>query len=122
MAKTKTKIEKQLRKKNDPELVETIILSKKSPAWMKVSEILSGSRRQAVSLNLGEINESSKDGETVIVPGKVLSEGDVDKKIKIVAKGFSDKAKEKLSKANVETALIIEELKKNPQGEGIRIL
>ncbi|MBU2616689.1 MAG: 50S ribosomal protein L18e [Nanoarchaeota archaeon] len=122
MTKTKTKIEKQLRKKNDSELTEIIILSKKFPAWIRVAEVLSGPRRQTPSVNLSEINDGAKDGEVVVIPGKVLSGGEIDKKIKIVAKKFSEKAREKLLKGNVEISMIVEEIKKNPEGKGIRIL
>ena len=120
--KTKTKIDKQIQKKSSKELVETIIAAKKKDKWLKVARILSGPRRKAVSLNLEEINENSKDGETIIVPGKVLSQGEMNKKIKIVALSFSEKAKEKLLKSKIPSLSIIEEIKKNPDIKRGRIL
>jgi large subunit ribosomal protein L18e len=120
--KTKTKIDKQIQKKSNKELVETIIAAKKKDKWLKVARILSGPRRKAISLNLEEINENSKDGETIIVPGKVLSQGEMDKKIKIVALSFSEKAKEKLLKSKIPSLSIIEEIKKNPDIKRGRIL
>ncbi|MBA7674633.1 hypothetical protein ES703_82853 [subsurface metagenome] len=120
--KTKTKIDKQIQKKSNKELVETIIAAKKKDKWLKVARILSGPRRKAVSLNLGEINENSKDGETIIVPGKVLSQGEISKKVKIVALSFSEKAKEKLLKSKIPSSNIIEEIKKNPDMKKCRIL
>ncbi len=120
--KTKTKIGKQIQKKSNKELVETIIAAKKKAKWLKVAGILSGPRRKAVSLNLREINENSKEGETVIVPGKVLSQGEISKKVKIVALGFSEKAKEKLLKSKMAHLSIIEEIKKNPDIKKCRIL
>ena len=120
--KTKTKIDKQLRKKFNKELIQTIIAAKKKDKWLEVAGILSGPRRKAMSLNLEEINENSKDGETIIVPGKVLSQGEVSKKIKIVARNFSEKAKEKLLKSKTPFSSIIEEIKKNPDIKGGRIL
>ena len=120
--KTKTKIDKQIQKKSSKELIETIIAAKKKDKWLKVAGILSGPRRKTVSLNLGKINENSKDGETIIVPGKVLSQGEISKKVKIVALGFSEKAKEKLLKSNIHSSSIIEEIKKNPDIKKCRIL
>ena len=120
--KTKTKIDKQIQKKSNKELVETIIAAKKKDKWLKVARILSGPRRKAVCLNLGEINENSKDGETIIVPGKVLSQGEISKKVKIVALSFSEKAKEKLLKSKIPSSNIIEEIKKNPDMKKCRIL
>jgi large subunit ribosomal protein L18e len=120
--KTKTKIDKQIQKKSNKELVETIIAAKKKDEWLKVARILSGPRRKAVSLNLEEINENSKDGEIIIIPGKVLSQGEISKKIKIVALGFSKKAEEKLLKSKIPSLSIIEEIKKNPHIKRCRIL
>ncbi len=120
--KTKTKIDKQIQKKSNKELVATIIAAKKKDKWLKVARILSGPRRKAVSLNLEEINENSKDGEIIIIPGKVLSQGEISKKIKIVALSFSEKAKEKLLKSKTLSLSIIEEIKKNPDIKRGRIL
>lgn len=120
--KTKTKINKQLQKKLNKELIETIIAAKKKDKWLEVAGILSGPRRKAASLNLDEINENSKDGETIVIPGKVLSQGEINKKIKIVARGFSEKAKEKLLKSKTAHSNITEEIKKNPEAKNIRIL
>mgnify|MGYP001583627095 CR=1 FL=1 len=120
--KTKTKIEKQLRKKSNNELVETIIAAKKNEKWMDVARILSMPRRDSTEMNLGEIDRNSKDGEIIVIPGKVLSQGEINKKIRIVAFGFSEKAREKLLKSKIQTSSILEEIKKNPEGKGIRII
>lgn len=120
--KSKTKIERQLEKKTNSELVDTIIKCKKNPAWIEVAAILSGPRRKNVNLNLNQIEANSKIGETIIVPGKVLSLGEINKKMKIVAMGFSEKAIEKLKKANCEIAYISEEIDKNKQAKGVKIL
>jgi len=120
--KTKTKIGKQLERKSNRELVKTILAAKKKDKWIKVARILSGPRRKAVSLNLEEINENSKNGETVVVPGKVLSQGEISKKVKIVAQSFSEKAKEKLLKSKIAHSDITEEIKKNPDMKKCRVL
>ncbi len=120
--KSKTKITKQLKKKNNPNLVETIFVAKKNESWKKVAEILTSPRRKKVAMNLEKINEFGKDGETVVVPGKVLSQGSVEKKIKIVASEISDMAKEKLSKSKIEFSYIKDEIKKNPDMKNMRIL
>jgi large subunit ribosomal protein L18e len=120
--KTKTKIGKQLGRKSNKELVETVLAAEKKDKWLKVARILSGPRRKAISLNLEEINEISKSGETVVIPGKVLSGGEISKKIKIVAQSFSEKAKEKLLKSKITHSDIIEEIKKNPGMKKCRVL
>jgi len=117
--KSKTKISKQTKRKTNPELVETI---KKAKSWREVAAILSGPRRNFVNLNLGEIDNQAKDGEIIVVPGKVLSQGEITKKTKIIALNFSEKAKEKLEKAKILFSGISEEIKKNPDGENIKVL
>ena len=120
--KTLTKIKKQVQKKTNEELVETILAAAKNEKWFDVARFISGPRKKRVSLNLDEIDQISKDGETVLIPGKVLSQGEVRKKIKIIALGFSENAMEKLSKEKKEFATISEEIKKNPDAKGMRII
>ncbi len=120
--KNKTLIEKQLVRKTNSELVETIILAKKKAKWLEVAGILSSPRANMINMNLDELDKQVKDGETVIVPGKILSQGDLTKKIKIIALAFSGKAKEKILKAKGETSFILEEIKKNPDAKGLRLL
>ena len=122
MVKTKTKVEKQLKKKSNNELVETIIAAKKNEKWIDVARILSMPRRNSTEMNLDEIDKNSKEGEIIVIPGKVLSQGELNKKIRIVAFGFSEKAREKILKSKISISTIINEIKKNPDGKGIRIL
>jgi large subunit ribosomal protein L18e len=120
--KSKAKIEKQLKKKKNPELVKTIIEAKKKKKWAEIAEILSSPRINKICINLDKINEKVKEGEVIVIPGKVLSEGEISKKIKIVAFNFSEKAKEKILKNKGETLTILEEIKKNPEAKNIKIL
>ena len=123
MTKSKTLIEKQLQRKTNSVLVETIIQTKKKEAWNEVSELLSRPRRKRINLNLTELNGiEASDKDILIVPGKVLSEGNVDKKMKIVALGFSERAKEKLLKSGCKLSSILEEIKLNPTGKDIKVL
>jgi len=120
--KSKTLIEKQLKRKTNTELVKTIIATKKNKNWLKIAEILSGPRKNRKNINLEKLNEESADGKTIVIPGKVLSQGGIRKKMKVAALGFSEKAKEKLLKAKCDISDILEEIKKNPEAKGIKIL
>ncbi len=66
--------------------------------WGKVAKILSVSKRKRITVNLYKLNKFTKEGDNVIVPGKVLSIGRIDHKINITAIDFSDKAKSELIK------------------------
>ncbi len=119
---SKAKIEKKLERKTNPELVETIILAKKNSPWIKVANKISGPARKKMIFNLDEIDSQIKEGETAVIPGKVLSLGEIRKKVKISALDFSEKAKEKLKKAGVGINTILEEIKKNPDAKNVKIL
>ncbi|MEX2017432.1 MAG: 50S ribosomal protein L18e [Candidatus Pacearchaeota archaeon] len=120
--KSKTKIGKQIEKKTSSELVETIVASKKNDSWNAIASVLSGPRKNRMSINLDEISRISKAGETIAVPGKVLSQGELDKKIKLIALAFSESARKKIIDAKGEMETLINEIKKNPSAKGVRIL
>jgi len=113
---SKTKIDKRMKKKTDSELVETILLAKKSNP--ELATLLAMPTRKRVTLNLDEIGKKIKEEKTAIVPGKVLGKGQVDKKIKIIALNFSAGAIEKLKKGKIEISTINRELKHNKKVEG----
>ena len=120
MIKSKTKIESQLRKKTNPVLVETVVLAKKNPAWIEVAGLLTtpGSNRKDFNLSAIERTE----GEVIVVCGKVLSQGEITKKKKVIALGFSENAKNKLKNAGCEIASITEEIKNNKDAKGVVVL
>ena len=120
--KSKTLIEKHLQKKTNSELVETIILAKKNPEWQRVAGILSGPRRKRLDLNIKDLDTRAVEGKTLIVPGKILSLGEIHKKFKIAALSFSKKAHEKLLNAKCDASTILEEIKKNPKAKDIEVL
>ncbi|HLC85710.1 MAG TPA: 50S ribosomal protein L18e [Candidatus Nanoarchaeia archaeon] len=89
--------------------------------WKRIATDLSKPTRKRREVNLGKINKYTREGETAIVPGKVLSEGEFTKKITVAAYKFSEKAKEKISQAG--KAISIKELMKdNPKGKKVRII
>ncbi len=117
-----TKLKIRIRRKTNSELASTIKLASKQEGWSKISQILSGATRKYSSLNLFQIDKESKTGDTIVIPGKVLSKGDLTKRIKICALAISEQAKEKLKNSKSEFIHILEEIKKNPKAEGIKIL
>lgn len=120
--KTKAKINSQIKRKTNPQLVETIIAAQKNEGWKRVAELLSGPRNKRINVNLNDLEAISEEGETVVVPGKVLSQGEPNKKIKIASLTFSKGAKEKLLKSKITHSTILEEIKKNPEGKKIKII
>jgi large subunit ribosomal protein L18e len=120
--KSKNLIEKQIKVKNNSTLVETIRLAKNHKGWFRVAEIMSRPRRDSFEINLSELDKLAKEGETIVVPGKILSAGELNKKLKLVAVNFSEKSKEKILKSKSEIIFMNDEIKKNPDAKGVRIL
>tara|TARA_Y100000310_G_C20299247_1_gene630967 strand:+ start:28 stop:387 length:360 start_codon:yes stop_codon:yes gene_type:complete len=97
-------------------------VSLKSNFWKRIAKDLSKPTRQRRVVNLYKINKYAKEGETIIVPGKVLSIGELDKKVNIAAYQFSTQAKIKIENKQGSVITIKELLEKNPQGKKVRIL
>ena len=116
---SKTQITKRTLKKRNPEIVETIDIAKKNECF-ELAKILSGPKRLYKKVNLSELNDIK--GEKVLVAGKVLGQGDVSKKMSVIALSFSEQAREKLKKAGCNVKLIKDELKDNPKLNGVEIL
>ena len=57
--------------------------------WKAVAKDLSKPTRSKRVVNLFKINKLAKDNETIIVPGKVLGNGELNRKIVISAFNFS---------------------------------
>jgi len=94
----------------------------KSPFWKRVYELLSRPTRKRVVVNLSKINRYAKEGEIVVVPGKVLGSGDLEKKVMIAAFAFSYSALEKIQQSGSEALHISELVKRNPEGKGLKII
>ncbi|MBI2630481.1 50S ribosomal protein L18e [Candidatus Pacearchaeota archaeon] len=120
--KSKTKIDEQMKRKTNPELVSTIMKAKKNEKWVKIAGIISGSARNRIGVNLDKIDKNTKEGDTVVIPGKVLSNGEISKKIRVVAFKFSSEAEKKLKNKKCEMVSIEKEIEINPKAEGIKII
>lgn len=89
--------------------------------WKRLARDLGKPTRKRRIVNLYKINKYAKENETVVVPGKVLSVGELDHNVTVAAFSFSGSAMEKINK--VGKAISISELmKESPKGKKIRIL
>jgi len=119
---SKTKIKVHVRMKTNPELVETIRLASKSKPWMSIAKSLAASTRKQSSVNLHDIDKKTTAGDTVVILGKVLGVGELTKKVRICSLAMSQSAKNKLKSTKSESVTILEEIKKNPKAEGLKII
>ncbi|MBI1969901.1 50S ribosomal protein L18e [Candidatus Woesearchaeota archaeon] len=90
--------------------------------WRRIASDLEKPTRQRRIVNLWKIEKYARDGEIVLVPGKVLGTGEVQRKLQVAAYNFSESAKEKILKANGQCLSIPELLQKNPKGQKVRII
>ena len=94
---------------------------KKINLWLRVAEDLSRPTRIRRSVNLYKIDKFTNEGEIALIPGKVLSVGDLTKKLTVAAYQFSGKAEEKINK--IGKAVKLQDLmKSNPDGKKVRII
>ena len=95
----------------NPLLKRTIIAfeRKKTPFHRRIAELLSKPTRKRVEVNVWKLNKLCKDGEHVVVPGVVLGDGKLRKKLVVYAWRFSEGARKKIIEAGGE-ARRIEEL------------
>lgn len=90
--------------------------------WRDVATRLEKPGRNYAQVNLSKINRYAKDGETVLVAGKVLGSGSLEKAITVAAYNFSATAMEKITDLGGKCLTIEQILQENPKGSGIRIL
>lgn len=90
--------------------------------WEDLADRLSRSNRSRSEVNISRLNRNSEEGETVIVPGKVLGSGTLEKSISVAAFNFSNKAKKRIRASGGEVLSIEELLDKNPEGENVKII
>lgn len=90
--------------------------------WRRIADDLSKPSKQRRTINLSRINRYTKPNETVIVPGKVLSSGNLDHSLTIAAWQFSQQAKQKIEKANSKAISIRDIMKENIKGKRVRVL
>jgi large subunit ribosomal protein L18e len=95
---------------------------KKSNFWKRIAEEALRPRRRKRVVNISKINRLTKPKDKVIVPGKVLGDGEINHSITLSAFEFSRKAIEKILSANGKILNIEEMIKKNPTGKGVKII
>jgi len=102
-------------------LVTDLKKAKQAKLWPRIAKELERSTKNLTQINISKIQKNIRDDEIALVPGKVLSLGNMEKKLTIAAYNFSEAALEKINK-NGKAILIEELLKQNPKGNKVRII
>ncbi|NLA38832.1 MAG: 50S ribosomal protein L18e [Methanomicrobiales archaeon] len=114
--------------KTNPRLAALIVSLKdasrvhEAKIWREIAKRLDAPRKNHAEVNLSKIDRYASEGETILVPGKVLGSGAVSLPVKVAALDFSETAMSKITGAN-GTCMTIEDLvRDNPKGSRVRIL
>lgn len=114
--------------KSNPRLAALIVTLKdasrinEAKIWREIARRLDAPRKNYAEVNLSKIDRYAQEGETILVPGKVLGSGALTLPVKIAALDFSEAAVSKITGAN-GTCMTIEDLvRDNPTGSRVRIL
>ncbi|MBM3229334.1 50S ribosomal protein L18e [Candidatus Parvarchaeota archaeon] len=114
--------------KKGPENIELVTLVKElskasvAPIYKMVAHELSAPKRKRAAVNIGKLSHLTDAGETVLVPGKVLSSGTLKHKITVAAFSFSGAAKAAIESVGGRMLTIGQLLKENPKGTGVAII
>jgi large subunit ribosomal protein L18e len=90
--------------------------------WKRLALDLEKPSRQRRVVNLSKINRFTKQGEIIVVPGKVLSDGDLNHSLTIAAWKFSQRALDKINEKKAKAMTIQELMKTNIKGKKVRII
>lgn len=96
-------------------------IEQKVNIWKALATELEKPARIRRVVNIERINRFCDDKETIVVPGKVLGVGALDKSLTVAAFSFSESASQKINQKG-KTLMIEELIKMNPKGSKVRII
>ncbi|MFC6729618.1 50S ribosomal protein L18e [Natronoarchaeum mannanilyticum] len=89
--------------------------------WSDVADRLEKPRRTHAEVNLGRIERYAQEDELVVVPGKVLGSGALQKSVTVAAVDFSGTAETKIEQVG-ETQELEQAIEQNPDGTNVRVI
>ena len=89
--------------------------------WGDVADRLEKPRSTHAEVNLGRIERYAREDETVVVPGKVLGSGVLQKDVTVAAVDFSGTAETKIDQVG-ESITLEQALERNPDGGNVRVI
>ncbi|MGB3907959.1 MAG: 50S ribosomal protein L18e [Methanomethylovorans sp.] len=122
------KTQRKITRKTNPRIPELISTLKEESRnndvliWKDIAKRLERPSRRYAQVNLSKINRYAKEGELVLIPGKVLGAGELKTSVTIAALDFSGTAIDKINEIGGKYLTIEQVLEENPSGSNIRIL
>ncbi|HTT45314.1 MAG TPA: 50S ribosomal protein L18e [Thermoplasmata archaeon] len=113
--------------KENSELVRLIVelrraaRSNQAPIWDSAADRLERPRHRVTPVNIGHLERLADVNGTVLVPGKLLSEGKLSKKLTVAAFAYSKEARTKIHAAGGVAISVHDLLKTRPDGAGVKL-
>jgi large subunit ribosomal protein L18e len=94
----------------------------KAPIWNAIERKITGRRANRSEINVGMLAKVTENGQTVIVPGKILGTGSIGHKLTVCSFSISEAAAAKIIQADGSVMNLKDFIKKYPDGRGVRII
>lgn len=93
-----------------------------APIWSKVAEIALKPSVARRVVNIGRLNDVTKENDVVVVPGKVLGTGNISHKITLCSFSISVAAAKKIKDAGGDIISHSDIISKFPTGKGVKLI
>ena len=93
-----------------------------APIWLKLAKLALKTSSSKRVVNLTKINDVTKEGEVIVIPGKILGTGNVSHKITLSSFSISNSAAKKIIESGGNIISFKEMIEKFPTGKGVRII
>ncbi len=90
--------------------------------WRTLYKRLQSSRRQQITVNIVDLLKHYQKGRILVVPGKVLGDGEIDEKLQVAALGFSSNARLKIETSGGNCFSLTELMEVNPTGKNVLLI
>ena len=94
----------------------------KAPLWKDLERRLLNSRSNRREVNLDKLSKFTKEGDVIIVPGKLLGAGNLGHSVIVFAYSVSKLASQKVKEAGGQILALSDLVEKYPHGSGVKII
>jgi len=107
----------------NPILIDTIQILEEADSsfWNDVAENLGKVNRKRPEVNISDIERNTEEGDTVVIPGKVLGSGRLSKKVNVAAFNASNSARNHIEEEG-EFMFIEDLFDENPDAEDLKLV
>lgn len=93
-----------------------------APIWKALEHKLTAHRSNRREVNTSRLAKITNNGETVIIPGKVLGSGSIGHKLTVCAFSFSQVAAKRIIDSGGKVITLDDLIENFPDGKGVRII